>query len=315
MSSAVQARVSGGVVAVLIGALLGSGCPRAQPEQEAPAPAVLVSRGMVAATLNRYVDSTLDEPFEQFGVTGTFAQYDLEREDLVDRLLGARAPDPDLALDSCSTPAPVLSSRERRPLGGETAITLIDVGDLSVKVGGERHPVPTRTFPDLLKVIDGVIYSADQSQGVRYEPGETYAFHASGTDEVSPFEVVLEAPDDLGEIKVDGVQPSEQVPVIRRAGDLELVWEGAGYGDEVIATLSWNRMSLPWSFTCRMRDDGLFVVPEQITRSLYAPLGGSDVEMSLTRVRQVAFRSRGLSSGAFSFVVSTNFLVEFEADH
>jgi hypothetical protein len=160
-----------------------------------------------------------------------------------------------------------------------------------------------------------VIYSADQALGVQFEPGETYTVHASGTDEVAPFEVVLEAPDDLGEVKVDGVQPSEQTPVIRRGDELELAWDGAGYGDEVVATLSFARMGLPWSMTCRMRDDGLFVVPEQITRGLYAPFGSGDVELMLSRVRQVAFRASGLSSGAFSFVVSTNFLVEFEADH
>jgi hypothetical protein len=162
-----------------------------------------------------------------------------------------------------------------------------------------------------LKVIDGVIYTADESQGVQFVPGETYTFYATGTDDVSPFEVVLEAPNDLGDIKLDGVQPDEQTPQITRGQDLAISWEGAGWGDEVIATLSWIGMGLPWAMTCRMRDDGLFVVPGQLIEGLHDSLAASDEEMTLARVRQVSFRSDGLNSGAFAFVVSNSFPVKF----
>jgi hypothetical protein len=302
-------------VAVLVAAVV-SGCPRDPAPQVKPSPPVTVSRGQITAGINRYIEPRSAEPFEQFGINGVFARYDVEKEDLVEHLLGDRVPEVDLPPDTCSSPSPVLFLTDRRAAANddamvETAIELIDVGDLSVSVGDATRAVPTRTFPDLLKVIDGVIYSVDEAQGVRFLPGETYTFHATGTDQVSPFEVVLEAPDDLGEVKVDGVQPDEQTPQIRRGQDLAITWEGAGWGDEVIATLSWTGMGLPWSMTCRMRDDGLFVVPGQLVEGLHDPLAASDEELTLARVRQVSFRSDGLNSGAFSFVVSNSFPVRF----
>jgi hypothetical protein len=305
------------LIALILTASITSGCPREPSPQIVPAPPITVSRGLITAGLNRYIDAKTDEPFEQFGVTGVFASYDVEREHLVEHLLGARVPEPDLALDTCSSPSPVVMLMARRPTrrddsGIETAIELIDVGDLSVTYADLSRAIPTRTFPDLLKVIDGVIYTADEAQGVQFVPGETYTLHATGTEEVSPFEVVLDAPDDLGIVKLDGVAPAERAPVIRRGEDLEIVWDGAGWGDEVIASLSWTGMGLPWSMTCRMRDDGLFVVPGQLIEGLHDPLASSDEEMTLSRVRQVAFRSSGLSSGAFSFVVSDSFPVRFE---
>jgi hypothetical protein len=284
--------------------------------QVKPAPPVTVSRGQIIASINRYIEPKSDEPFEQFGINGVFARYDIEKEHMVERLLGTRIPEPGLQLDTCSSPTPVLGVPVRRAVMHddttvETAIELIDVGDLSVEYIGEPRAIPTRTFPDLLKVIDGVIYTADESQGIHFVPGEAYTFHATGTDDVSPFEVVLEAPNDLGEVKLDGIQPDEQTPQINRGQDLAISWEGAGWGDEVIATLSWIGMGLPWSMTCRMRDDGLFVIPGQLIEGLHDPLAASDEEMTLARVRQVSFRSDGLHSGVFAFVVSNSFPVKF----
>jgi hypothetical protein len=292
-----------------------TGCPRDPGPQVKPAPPVTVSRGQITAGINRYVEAKSEEPFEQFGINGVFARYDEEKEDLVEHLLGTHVPELDLPPDTCSSPSPVLITA-RRAFGKhesaiETAIELVDVGDLSVTYVDEQMAIPTRTFPDLLKVIDGVIYAVDETQGVRFLPGETYTLHATGTDEVAPFEVVLDAPGDLGDVKIDGVQPDEGMPQIRRGQDLMITWEGAGWGDEVIATLTWSGMGLPWSMNCRMRDDGLFVVPGQLIEGLHDPLAASDEEMTLARVRQVSFRSDGLSSGAFSFVVSNSFPVRF----
>lgn len=303
-------------VAAILVAVVTTGCPRDPVPEIAPAPPVIVSRGQITAGLSRYVESKSDVPFEQFGITGIFARYDVEREDLVDRLLGDRVPETELALDTCSSPSLVLDANVRRitaagSSSSQTAIELIDVGDLSVSYGGESRSIPTRTFPDLLKVIDGVLYTGDETQGIQFVAGETYTFHATGTDEVAPFEVVLEAPSDLGSVKLDGVRPEDRVPVIPRGRDIAVSWEGAGWGDEVIATLTWSGMGLPWSMICRMRDDGLFVVPSQLAEGLHDPLAAADEELTLTRVRQVAFRSDGLSSGTFSFVVSNSFPVKF----
>ena len=182
---------------------------------------------------------------------------------------------------------------------------------MALRVNKEKKPIPTRTFPDLLKVIVGVIYTADETQGVVFSPGETYELQATGTDEVTAFQVALEAPEDLGDIKVDGMKPGDQPLIVRQGQEIELAWEGDSYGDEVVATLSWMSMGAPWSMTCRMRDDGLFVISETYLARMPDPLTCSDGEFTITRVRQVAFRSEDLSSGSFQFAVSTNFPVAF----
>ncbi len=303
------------IIILLIGiAFFFSGCPRTEAPETKRADPVILSEGIITAKASRFFESGSEEPFEQFEIVGVFPRFDLEKIDVVDSLLGSRGPQSDdLALDTCSSPAPVLSSRARRGADDETAIELIDVGDVSLEYRGVRRAVPTRTFPDLLKVIDGVIYSANESRGVHFLPGETYTFRATGTDEVDQFDVVLDAPDDLGDVKLDGDLLVDHVPIIRRGRDLEISWEGEGYGDEVVATVNWTSMGLPWSLTCRMRDDGYFVIPGRFTAGMYDPLASDDHEMSLSRIRQVSFRSNGLSSGEFLFVVSTNFLVRFES--
>jgi hypothetical protein len=60
-----------------------------------------------------------------------------------------------------------------------------------------------------------------------------------------------------------------------------------------------------------MKDDGYFDIPAAITANIHVDSTVSSSEMSLTRVRQVSFVAPGISSGDFSFVATTGFLVEF----
>ncbi|MCP4674659.1 MAG: hypothetical protein GY854_03925 [Deltaproteobacteria bacterium] len=298
-------------VAVII-AVIVAACPDNRGTGKLPSPPMMISRGIITASHNRYIETGSSSPFERFSLMGIFARYDVDRSATVESLLGNQPADIDLGLDRCTMPAQVLDEevhlQESRL---KTGIELLDVGDLTISFDKTARPVPTRTFPDLLKVIVGVIYTADETQEVLFRPGETYSLRASGTDEVAPFKVALDAPEDLGEIKVEGLTPGEQVPLIRRGEDIQLVWDGAEFGDEVVVSLSWISMGSPWSMTCRMRDDGQFVIPAIYTAGLPDPLTCEDEELTMTRVRQVAFRSDGMSSGSFRFVVSTNFPVTF----
>lgn len=309
-SPRVLAALRGAALVAAIGAVLPA-CP-GQPEGSGRDPApLLVSRGTITASLNRYIDTGSDEPFEQFGMMGIFARYDIDDARTVEGLLGGRDLDVDIPLDTCSMPAPALEDGNLPQPRSGYPIELLDVGDLTVSFDGGARPVSTRTFPDLLKVIVGVIYTADESRGFLFQPTRTYDVKTTGTDEVAAFRVALEAPEDLGDVKVDGVDPADQAPLVRRGDEVELSWEGDGFGDEVVAVLSWTSMGAPWSMTCRMRDDGFFVVPGSVTAALPDGTASSDAELTLSRVRQVAFRSAGLSSGAFRFVISSYFPVVF----
>lgn len=277
----------------------------------------MISRGIITASLNRYVETGYDEPFEQFGLMGMFINHDIDETVGVDGLL--RDPETEMiidkdgspiALDMCTIPAQSLEMGLPNLAGKESSIELLDVGDLAVSFGDEKKPIPARTFPDLLEVIVGVLYTADETQGFTYSPGQTYNLKGSGTEEVGAFEVALDAPTDLSSIKIDQMSPGDR-PFVHRGGDIEISWESDGYGDEVIASFNWTSLGSPWSMTCRMRDDGHFVVPASMTSKIPDPLTCSDEELTISRIRQVAFRADGLSEGSFQFVVSTNFPIKF----
>jgi hypothetical protein len=275
-------------------------------------PQVVVARGIARATTIRRLDRSGETPLEPFELTAVFPRYELGYEDLLGGFLSGHVEEPEIALDTCGTPSPVLGARQPRPLPGKTAVDLLDAGNLTLDVDGTALPMPSRAFPDLLKVVDGVMYSAEERQGARFLPGATYSLRSSGSDAIGPFEVVIDAPEDLGEIKLDGSSAAEQAPTVRRGEDLLVTWEGGAWGDEVIAEFTWTNLGLPWSMICRMRDDGRFVVPGDRTRGLQDPMHGGDEELRLSRIRQVAFRAAGLSAGTFVFMVATAFPVSFE---
>lgn len=286
-------------------------CVDEPQEGESDFPQKLISRGMINASLARYIETGSYEPFEQFSLTGIFAKYSAEENATVDMFFDSSNLETDIALDTCTLPAPVLDEVRAQEPHAENSIELLDVGDLFVHFDGEKQPVSTRTFPDLLRVMDGVIYSADENHGVLFRPGATYEVSASGTPDVSKFRVSLEAPKDLGDVKLNNTTPGEELPVVQRDEDVELTWEGEGYGDELMVTLSWTIMGSPWSITCRVRDDGLFVIPASLTARLPDPLTSSDEEFTIQRTRQVVFRNDDLSSGIFRFVIRTDFPVTF----
>lgn len=298
-----------GLCAAVIAVFVAACTPAEEPE-ETDRQERLFARGLITASFHRYLDSGSSALTEQFRITGLFVRHATEAEAMAESLLGMQTVDVDLPLDACRAPAPVLDERRWSP-PRRSVVELLDVGDLSVKFGTGQKTVATRTFPDLLRVIVGVIYSTDEAHGVVFRPGRTYDLRASGSDEVGAFEVALDAPEDLVDLRVAGSMPGEDTPVITRGTPLDIGWDADGFGDEVMATLTFTSMGAPWSMTCRMRDDGEFTVPASLTSGFPDPLTCSDAELSLTRVRQVAFRAAGLSSGALRFEVTSDFAVSF----
>ncbi|MCU0661279.1 MAG: hypothetical protein MUC50_03020 [Myxococcota bacterium] len=294
----------------LAGALILFSCSSVDEPSETDSGEPLVSRGIITASFHRYLDGSGREPAEQFRITGLFVRHAAEAHETAASLLGMQGLDVDLPLDACSAPAPVLDDRRWSP-PRRSIVELLDIGDMSVNFGSGNKTVATRTFPDLLRVIVGVIYSTDESHGVVFRPGRTYDLRTLGSDEIGPFEVALDAPEDLVDLRIAGTLPFEDTPVISRGSGLEIDWDADGFGDEVLATLGFTSLGAPWSMTCRMRDDGEFTVPASLTAALPDPLTCSDAELSLSRVRQVAFRAAGLSSGALRFEVTSDFNVTF----
>lgn len=269
-----------------------------------------ICQGIIVATASRFITETGDEPFEQFDFIAMFPKYPANHQHDVDTLLETHVPQSDLPLDSCSPPEPQFLNRTEP--NHSVFVSLVDAGDMFIALDAKKIPIPTRTFPDLLKVIDGVMYSASPTHGVEFLPGQTYTLKNTGTDNIGSFEVVLEAPNDLGDISVEGTSPGDVVPTISAGNTATITWEGAGYGDEVIADMTWTDMGLTWNMICRMKDDGEFTIPSEITKLMNSELTDQTHEMRLSRVRQVSFAAPFISFGIFSFVASTSFFVEFD---
>ena len=291
--------------------LLGvaGGCSPAAHHREKQ-PNATTCQGIIVATASRFISDAGSEPFEQFDFIAMFPRYRTDQQQAVESLLETHVPLTDLPLDSCATPEPQLSRKTEDEK--HVAVSLLDAGDMFVIADSKKIAIPTRTFPDLLKVIDGVIYSASPSHGMEFVPGQTYTVKNTGADSVGSFEVVLEAPKDLGEITVAGTSPDDNIPTILSGAPAVIRWEGEGYGDEVIADINWSDMGLSWSTTCRMKDDGHFVIPADITGQMGSELAKQTHEMRLSRLRQVSFAAPFITSGDFSFVASTSFLVEID---
>lgn len=286
------------------------GACKSSPPSPSPAPKEYISQGIIVATASRFLLESKDDPFEQFDVIAMFPKYLASQHPNIREILDTHVPQSDLTLDTCSIPEPqFLSGKDKKPTA---SISLLDAGDMFIETEFKKILIPTRTFPDLLKVIDGVIYSATPSHGIEFIPGQTYTLKNHGTDNIGSFEVVLAAPNDLGDITVGGIFPMEGIPVIGSRRPTQITWEGEEYGDEVIADINWIDMGLSWKMVCRMKDDGQFVIPSSITKQMSSELTEQTHEMRLSRVRQVSFAAPFISYGDFSFVASTSFLVEFD---
>ena len=288
-----------------------AGCSPSNQQSDSAPKKESTCQGIIVATASRFISESGNEPFEQFDFIAMFPRYETKHQQEVETLLETHVPLTDIPLDTCASPEPQFSKRTTEE-ENSVAVSLLDAGDMFVKTEKRQVAIPTRTFPDLLKVIDGVIYSASPTHGIEFVPGRTYTVKNTGADNIGSFEVVLQAPKDLGEITVAGVSPDDSIPTITSGATTLITWEGEGYGDEVIADINWSDMGLSWSTTCRMKDDGNFVVPAEITRQMGSELTKQAHEMRLSRLRQVSFAAPFITFGDFSFVASTSFLVEFD---
>ncbi len=270
--------------------------------------------GILSFTSTRFI-SDADEPYERNEFTALFPKYkDVDAED-VERLLPTHIPDSSLAMDTCSSPVPIIKPSRKQTITKQDLSTLLDAGNIFINQGDGKKLIQTRTFPDLLQIINGVIYFAGENSGIRFIPEQTYTITTMGSDSIGKFEVLLDAPDDLGDIKINNVSPSEIMPVLITGQPIVISWEGSGHGDEVILNLNWTGPGLSWNMKCRMKDDGNFTIPVQISKHIIIDQAISTHEISLTRVRQVSFVAPGISSGDFSFAVTSNFLVEFDENN
>ncbi|MBN2803071.1 MAG: hypothetical protein JXR91_08250 [Deltaproteobacteria bacterium] len=280
---------------------------KVKPHKKEP----FICNGVISLTSTEFI-SPDNPPFKHSEFSAMFPKYKIRDIENVKTLLPAHVPDLNLELNTCSMPIPTLASMRKKELTRPNIVSLEDAGNMFISSKKNMALVPTRTFPDLLKIINGVIYYTDEFSNLDLVPDETYTIKTTGSDVIQKFEVLLNAPKELGDITINETSPDETTPVITLGKPIDVKWDGAGYGDEVIISIKLNGPGISWNIQCRIKDDGTFSIPPEITNQLTIDSSISSTEMSIERVRQISFASKGLSQGDFSFVVKTNFLIEFD---
>lgn len=189
--------------------------------------------------------------------------------------------------------------------GSEPAyLHLLDVGAIGVESSRDRISLSPRRLPDLMSAFYGVVYGSEwgwdgEEYHVGYIPGGLYRFAAPGSAEAGGFAVVLQAPEPMELLAVNGEEVRESVLALRGDDELELVWEpGIGNGAVYIDLFTGYGPDQS-RLQCRAEDSGAFTVPAQ----LISELAGVDrrLDLELRRVHSTTSDVEGLDEATFYF--------------
>jgi hypothetical protein len=89
---------------------------------------------------------------------------------------------------------------------GAPVVELIDVGAVSLEVGGEQTRLLPRQLPDVTDVVSGVVYARATDPALL--PASTrYVVHVGGGHDLAPVDVEATAPAEPSEVRITGETP------------------------------------------------------------------------------------------------------------
>lgn len=275
--------------ALVLIALL-AGCSTADPVGEPQALA-----GSVGVL---HVERTADGAAGRTVMRAAFARYQgIDGQDVL-RLLGSRS----LAdVGSCT-----LGAGMDAVAGDDTDVDadveLLDVGALHIGVADAEERLTPRTFPDLASVIAGVFYAGDAALPMPRAELDEYRFHAEGSADVGPFDVLVPAPAEpsgLALVGADGTSAmlDGRLADVARTGSLTLLWDAEDPRDQVEVEL----LAAGQSLTCVARDEGSVRVASSLLAALPAD---PQARLSVRRVRVSPFDAPGMDA-AYARVAAT----------
>lgn len=142
----------------------------------------------------------------------------------------------------------------------------------------------------------------DELQEGHYAGGSTYTFVGYGGPDVGSFDVSVVAPD-----TIDLYQPQlETVPAIDRSQDLDVSWNGRGYGELYVSIIAYDidmGTMQPTSITtcsCVFEDDGQAKIPASILSQMPASSGFYGMflpQFTAFRSDDETFEASGLTLG------------------
>ncbi len=170
------------------------------------------------------------------------------------------------------------------PVGG---LRLLDVGKVTLHADSTAAPfeLSKRRVPDVVDVVSGVIYGASRLDVASRAPLEV---RVAGEPELGPVRVAIEAPGDVGGLRMDGHDPAHPVAA---GSDVELTWEPSAEREPIsvdVTAIDGEGRRSTWR--CGQLDTGHATVAAAL-------LGDGDGIIAVRRSHRTTFRSAGIDKG------------------
>lgn len=212
-----------------------------------------MTEGMVLVERMVAVDGTT-----QTNVSAKFMRLsDPDLVDLAERVVGAKLDLP--AVGTCRPVSLATVKSKPRTLSSLGTIELMDVGDVTLRIGDSSMPLAARAFPDVGDLVSGMFYTSRDTAS-DLPAGETYTIEGTGSGLVDRFAVEAVAPPALEDVRLDGVALAEG-PVLEEGGPFAMRWrapEVPTRGDLVVVDVSARSGA---SVQCVYEDVGRALLP------------------------------------------------------
>lgn len=172
------------------------------------------------------------------------------------------------------------------PVASPRSLELLGVGALSFEGPQSRAVLLPRTMPDPANVVSGVFYSSRSAEAMA--PGARLSLRATGSADLEPFAVTVNAPFDFTDVRVT---PG--------ANALDVTWEGPSEAKDIVyLDVLAPAPHVVARCTVDGRNEGRFAVPSSVLGSI------EEGQLAVHRVHREAFRAKGVDPGEVRFDVA-----------
>ncbi len=181
-------------------------------------------------------------------------------------------------------------------------VEMLDVGDVTLMAGGHLSPLVRQAFPTVTDFIAGVVYTTRDLSSGPLPPSSSYSVIARGAAKIPPFRIDVAAPDEITNVKLEGVDLAEVTRLVRGNG-VDLTWNPGSAGDRFIVEI--KSPDRPGDVSCAFNDSaGSGRLPADVLFS------SGIVRLELHRLRTTTANTKALDRSQIEFDYSLVHLLE-----
>jgi hypothetical protein len=181
-------------------------------------------------------------------------------------------------------------------------VEMLDVGDVTLVAGGQTSPLARQAFPTVTDFMAGVVYTTRDLSSAPLPPVASYSILARGAAKIQAFRIDATAPEDVTNVKIEGVDLAEVTRLVRGEG-VDLTWNPGHIGDRLVVEI--KNPSRPSDINCAFKDtEGRGHLPADVL------ISSGIVRLELHRLRTTLSNTRGLDRSQIEFDYSLVHLLE-----